>query len=299
MCTVQFLNDIVKALEPGDWSVFSVLLSSSYKGFGVSSLDKDVEEIAQCVKYVKEYKAGSTSTSNRIVIMGHSTGSQDVLHYLHMPNPLPGQSGGQQAEGRLPVDGAILQSPVSDREALLSSLETGTMTDSSEVITELFYEAVEMAKENLAPESSHYILPISMTSRLGYPLPISSKRFLSLTSPESPEEPLEDDLFSSDLDDKQLRKTFGQVKRNGLLKKSLLVLMGGSDEYLPEWVDPEALVKRWKDVVLNSEGGEAAWDEHGGVVPGARHALKGSHQEKPIEDLVRRVQGYLANLEKE
>lgn len=41
-----------------------------------------------------------------VVIMGHSTGSQDVIHYLTSPSPSP----------RPKVDGGIMQAPASDRE---------------------------------------------------------------------------------------------------------------------------------------------------------------------------------------
>jgi hypothetical protein len=39
-----------------------------------------------------------------IVLMGHSTGSQDVIHYLSSTAPVP------------PVEGGIMQGPASDRE---------------------------------------------------------------------------------------------------------------------------------------------------------------------------------------
>ncbi|KAF3491533.1 dolichol-phosphate mannosyltransferase [Arthroderma uncinatum] len=297
LCTVPFMNDLAGALESTSWSVFFVLLSSSYTGWGMSSLDKDVEELAQCVDYVKALKARenqdqpASNESCKIAIMGHSTGSQDVLHYLYSQPP---------NQTRPAVDGAILQAPVSDREATLSMLETGTTKDSADVVSEIFYELVDIAKSNPEEGDNGYILPISMTSRIGFPsnVPVSSKRFLSLTSPDSPDAPLEDDLFSSDLEDKRLEETFGMIGKCGRLRKSILVLPGGSDEYIPEWVEMESLLKRWETATKAGGDNPGIWDENSGVVPGVRHSPQGKRQVKPLQDLLSRIQTFLANLEK-
>ncbi|KMU71730.1 hypothetical protein CISG_00040 [Coccidioides immitis RMSCC 3703] len=87
--TVPFINDIAKALEPTKC----------------------------CVAYVRRYKGDrGHDKPGMIALMGHSTGSQDVLHYLYSPNPLQAGSGLK----RQPVDGAILQAPVSDRDSDLN-----------------------------------------------------------------------------------------------------------------------------------------------------------------------------------
>ncbi|KAK2879488.1 hypothetical protein FQN49_000820 [Arthroderma sp. PD_2] len=297
LCTVPFMNDLAGALESTNWSVFFVQLSSSHTGWGISSLDKDVEELAQCVDYVNALKVRESqgqpgsSEPGKIAIMGHSTGSQDVLHYLYSQSP---------EQTRPAVDGAILQAPVSDRESTLSMLETGTAKDSPEVVSEIFYELVDVAKSNTSEGDNGYILPMSMTSRLGFPsnVPVSSKRFLSLTSPDSPESPLEDDLFSSDLEDKRLEQTFGMIGKAGRLRRSILVLPGGSDEFIPEWVEMESLLKRWETATKAGSENAAIWDERSGVVPGARHSPQGKWQVKPLQDLLSRVQKFLDNLEK-
>ncbi|EFQ98173.1 dolichol-phosphate mannosyltransferase [Nannizzia gypsea CBS 118893] len=294
LCTVPFMNDLAGSLESTKWSVFFVMLSSSHTGWGMSSLDKDVEELGRCIDYVKALKARENQGESelaKIAIMGHSTGSQDVLHYLYTQAP---------EQTRPAVDGAILQAPVSDRESTLSILETGTASDSAEVINEIFYELVDVAKSNPNEKDNGYILPIALTSRIGFPsnVAVSSKRFLSLTSPDSPESPLEDDLFSSDLEDKRLQETFGMIGKRGYLKGSILVLPGGSDEYIPEWVDMESLIKRWETATKAGSDNPAIWDESCGVVPGARHSPQGKWQVKPIQDLLSRVQGFLTRLEK-
>lgn len=302
--TVRFVDDLVEALEPTDWSVFHVLLSSSYVGWGLGSLGKDVEEIAQCVQYVRNYKAsqqGEESTPGKVVIMGHSTGSQDVLHYLYAPNPLPQNpdfDDGLQHLTRPEVDGAILQAPVSDREGLLALIKSGTAKDTPHALQGLYAQLVDMAKRQTYTDKLDTLLPLSMTARLGYPpnVAISSRRFLSLASPDSPENPEEDDLFSSDLSDERLKDTFGMIVPRGLLRTKLLVLYSGRDEFAPEWVDKEKLLQRWK---LAADGaGKHIWDStYSGVVPGATHGLGGDDENEARRDLASRVTGYLKSIE--
>lgn len=120
---------------------------------------------------------------------------------------------------------------------------------------------------------------------------------MSLISPESPKAPREDDMFSSDLGDEQLSKTFGMIKTQGLLKGKLLVLFSGADQAVPDWVDKEKLLQRWKNVTDHG-GKDQIWDEeYSGLIPGASHALSNDDQAEPRKDLVRRVLGYVHQLE--
>ncbi|KAK2767837.1 hypothetical protein FQN54_003998 [Arachnomyces sp. PD_36] len=305
--TVPFVNDIAASLEDTEWSVFFILLSSSYSGWGVSSLGKDVEEIAECVEYIRQYKAGQAAQSaeaGKVVLMGHSTGSQDVLHYLYAPNPLPHDpsfDAGLEHVARPPIDGAILQSPVSDREALLHTLKTGVPGISPEELTKLYNEAIEFAKKPTYTEDKQDVtMPISMTAKLGFPgdTVLTCRRFLSLTSPDSPRHPEEDDVFSSDLDDQRLQQTFGMIASRGLLKQTLLALPGGSDQYVPPWVNKSELLKRWENATNAGAGGKKIWDdERSGPIPGATHSPSGDEQTEPRRELVSRVKGYLRQLE--
>jgi pimeloyl-ACP methyl ester carboxylesterase len=297
--TVPLVDDIVRALEYTEWSVFSVLLSSSYSGWGVGSLDNDIYELARCVNYVRSYKAGGDSqtpaATQMVVVVGHSTGSQDVLHYLHSPNPSPAYPGFE----RPPVDGAVLQAPVSDRESLLHSIKTGTTHDSPEALQQLYTDLVDMAKRDKGAEGDDTLLPLSMTKRIGISgdVPMSSRRFLSLASPESPGSPLEDDLFSSDLDDERLRQTFGAIGARGLLKKSLLVLPGEADEFCPPWVDKDVLLGRWETATKDGGGCNGyLWDPNSAVIAGAKHSPSGESQEEPRRELVSRLLAFLRSL---
>lgn len=82
-------------------------------------------------------------------------------------------------------------------------------------------------------------LPLWMTRTICCPpnTPISARRFLSLARPERSSSPGEDDHFSRDLSDDQLRQTFGMIKSRGLLRNKLMVLFSGADQVVPDWVD--------------------------------------------------------------
>ncbi|KAJ5760759.1 hypothetical protein N7520_007915 [Penicillium odoratum] len=289
--TVPYVAPLAKVLEPTEWSVFSILLSSSYNGFGVSSLDLDVEEIAQCVQFIRKLKG----ESGKVVVMGHSTGSQDVMHYLYSPNPLSKNSDfdiSLKYLTRPKLDGAIIQAPVSDREAVKHLIKTSHRPNEAQ---SAYDELVSAAKRQPWTEDKvESILPMNLTGLLGLPgdAPLSARRFLSLVSPDSPQNPAQDDLFSSDLTDKRHQETFGQIGSRGILssKSKFLVLYSGNDEYCPPWVDKEALLQRWQQA---TEAGGVSWDaENGGIVHGAIHNADGNGQ----EDLIGRVARYLQSI---
>lgn len=51
-------------------------MRSSYTGYGTGSLRRDYEDMSACITYL-------LSTGKRLVVlMGHSTGSQDSVHYV-------------------------------------------------------------------------------------------------------------------------------------------------------------------------------------------------------------------------
>ncbi|KAJ5390652.1 Fusarinine C esterase sidJ [Penicillium cataractarum] len=295
-CTVPYVSKLAEALEGSDWSLFSILLTSSYNGFGTSSLDRDVEELGKCVQFIRDLKAdrlpGAPSASGKIAIMGHSTGSQDVLHYLYAPNPLPKTDFdmGLHYIVRPEIDGAIMQAPVSDREAILATMESAPNPNEARGA---YDQLVDAAKTRpWTADGTDSILPMNMVGMTGLPgdAPLSARRFLSLASPDSPANPSEDDLFSSDLSDKRLEETFGAIGSRGILQTKLCVLYSGSDEYCPSWVDKEKLMGRWKQA---TEAGGAKWDaETSGLVSGASHNV----QDQGQTDLIDRVVRYLESL---
>jgi acetyl esterase/lipase len=63
------LNDI-------KWSLCQLHMRSSYTGFGTGSLNRDLEDLCDAVRYL------NASGKQRVVLMGHSTGSQNSIHYV-------------------------------------------------------------------------------------------------------------------------------------------------------------------------------------------------------------------------
>ncbi|CAL5874853.1 uncharacterized protein PFLUO_LOCUS9155 [Penicillium psychrofluorescens] len=301
--SVEYISDLVQALDPTEWTVFAIVLSSYYGGWGMGRLGKDIDEIAQCVQYIRDYKTRQFG-KGKVVVMGHSTGSQDVMQYISATNPRPRHPVFDREWIpilRPDIDGAIMQAPVSDREAILWVLHCGTERDSPETMRQIYDKAVEDARNATYEDhdSVDTIVPVSVTARIGYPptAAVSSRRFLSLASPDSPEKPEEDDLFSSDLSDEQLGHTFGAVGSRGVLKQKLMVLYSGRDQSVPPWVDKEALLRRWQAVI--DAGKQEFWSPHSMIILGASHALSDPDQAEPRRILVERVTGFLNDIQQE
>lgn len=302
LATTSYMADLVRALQPTPWSLFSIGLSSSYGQWGTGHLDRDTDEIAMCTRYILDYKSTQYKGS-KIVLMGHSSGSQAVMHYLHRPNPhtsIRQFDPDLQHVTRPILDGAIMQAPVSDREVIQWVVKEGFGTKSSSELQAVFKELVTLAKEAAAQkdQSIDTLLPLSLTAQLGYQgTPLSCRRFLSLVSPESPQAPAEDDLFSSDISDEQLSRTFGMIKSQGLLRTKLMVLFSGADQSVPDWIDKNKLLGRWKNAADNG-GKYQVWDdENSAIIPNASHALSNDDQSEPRKFLCAKVLSYLHRLE--
>lgn len=310
LATSSFTVDVVRALQPTKWSLFTLNLSSSHSQWGLGHLDRDTQEINECANYIKSYKMAKYGGKSKLVIMGHSTGSQCVLHYLSQPNPITDAVAFDQDlehSSRLQIDGAIMQAPVSDREAIMMVLRDGFVGQSPEEMQATWANAEAFARE--AAEAAEKeasqgggkaldtIIPLWMTAPVYFNVPISCRRFLSLTSPDSPQQPGADDMFSSDLAEEELQKSFGMISQRGLLRSKLMVLMSGRDKAVPEWVDKEKLMAKWKAA---ADRDSAVWDnQHSGIIPGASHALSDSDQAEPRKWLAERILSYLKTINEE
>lgn len=194
--------------------------------------------------------------------MGHSTGCQDIMEYLTGPGH----------ETRAPIDGGILQAPASDREAIIMELQP-----------EIYEESCTVAQSMVAAGDGEEILPSRLTKQVFFQAPIAARRWLSLASPNHDGD---DDYFSSDLTDDQLRKTFGTLPA----RSPLLILYSGDDEFVPKEIDKLALVKRW--IGFAKEGPGKVDEEFSGVLEGASHNLW-ANAEEVVQDFLRRVLGFL------
>jgi pimeloyl-ACP methyl ester carboxylesterase len=254
LLTVPYTTPLAQSLPPS-WRLVEVLLSSSYKGWGTETLDHDVKGISQCISYLQ-----SLRPNGRVVIIGHSTGCQDAMHYVTSPL----QKG---EESRPTVHGIILQAGVSDREALEHLMAP-----------DLLKSSTALAQTYVSSGRGEDCLPSEVTKGF-FPAPVSANRWLSLTSPNHDGE---DDYFSSDLSDEQLHATFGKVGKADL---PFLILYGNEDEYVPPTVNKSQLLERWRHIVKRN-GGKLA--EGSGIIPLANHSLTDVPLEV-VEDVISRI----------
>lgn len=176
LLTVAYAPLLATAVAKYGYSVINIQMNSSYKMFGVESLDQDVKDIKNLVEYLK------SKGRRKIIIFGRSTGSQDVMHYLmRFPST---------------VDAGILDAPVSDREIFGATLDPQLLSR----LTETAVQLVKAGKGDqlLTPEHCKAV----------FNAPLNAYRWCSLIVPGG-----DDDYFSSDLSDDFLKSTFGKLAR--------------------------------------------------------------------------------------
>jgi Protein of unknown function (DUF1749) len=203
--------------------------------------------------------------------MGHSTGCQDTMEYIT----------GEGRETRPAIDGAVLQAPVSDREAIQMILSKET-----------YQQSLTTAQNLISSNRGSDILPSNLTANIFGSAPCSAYRWHSLASPPhgSAGSTTTEDFFSSDLPTSRLQQTFGRIPQ----RTPLCILYSGLDEFVPGFVDREALVQKWIEAV--KEGGGVVDERCSGVVEGATHSMIGG-PEAVMGDFVERVVGFLEGLE--
>lgn len=290
----RYVNDIA-ALFPAHnkqkWRVMHVQLSTNGKSWGILDIDRDVEEIGICVQFIRDTLLKDENAD--VVLMGHSTGCQDTMRYLTGPNPLS-----QNKPPRPKVQGAILQAPVSDREAALHVVEEDAD------VKKAFIRAMEIATSTPTGFAKDVVLPLSCTKPIFGLVPISVERWLSLTSPGSPQDPSNEDFFSSDLSNDTFRKTFGSIGLNGLLRRkngsengnleSILILISDADEFAQPRGGQSKLLERWRATMR--EDTCAFVHRESAVIMNATHDISGddwSSKEARLVVLRKKVLAYL------
>ena len=263
LLSVKYPLAIAQSLGP-TWSVMCASLGSAGLSWGVGSISRDAEEMAKIVSYIKGLRP-----EGKVIIMGHSTGCQDCMEYIT----------GKGADKRPAVDGAILQAPVSDREAINNELPEAFM-----------HEVNQLALKKCREGEGKECLPNRLTKPVFGRIGITAQRWVDVASP-GPAHDGADDFFSSDLPDERLVSSFGKLPASS----PLLILYGGADEAVPAAVDKRRLVQRWMHVTEQHSG--AVDGVNGGVVEGATHNLNGQSLEI-VGDLVRRVVGFIGRVER-
>jgi len=152
------------------YSLVQPLLRSSYLQFGLHTIDNDAEDLKTLISYL----VNNRNDLKSIILMGHSTGCQDIIHYLRQEKP------------DLKVVRAILQGPVSDRQYLCRQPSTKDQLN-------YCYQNKKDLNEWL-PRYLHYP-------------PLTIERCLSLNEINSKE-----DVFSGDLTDEQLKNIYQNIE---------------------------------------------------------------------------------------
>ncbi|KAF4442019.1 UPF0613 protein PB24D3.06c [Fusarium austroafricanum] len=225
--TVPYTRLLAQRLEEADGLEFSVIefrMRSSFSGFGTSSLSNDVEDISALVKYLRGIG------KQKIILFGSSTGCQDCIEYANYAE-----------HKNEPVDGFVMQGPVSDRETL-------------ELIFPDPQPSLDLAAKMISEGKGGDCMPFDMIPAvLG--APISAYRFQSLASKGG-----DDDYFSQDLPDAILEKNWSRFE------KSVLVLHSAEDEYVPERINQAMSNDKYK-------GLNPAVSRLSGLIPGASHTV--------------------------
>jgi pimeloyl-ACP methyl ester carboxylesterase len=212
---VPYTQKLFSELSP-NWSLVQPILSSSYTGFGHGSLDRDMAELDELIEFLTLHR-GAEYTA----LVGHSTGAQDIVHYLKHGNPV------QLNTIRL----VALQAPVSDRES--STICYGCHDTPTDHLEDL-QKHIKLAQEMVESKREDEMMP-----RCAFWAPITASRYLALHERDGT-----DDYFSSDFDDGELKRRLQHVGQQKLLLY-VLVAFSGSDEYVPSCTgDSEKLLLR-------------------------------------------------------
>ncbi|KAI1085819.1 DUF1749-domain-containing protein [Whalleya microplaca] len=242
--TVPYPRAIAKRLEAKpelSYSVFEFRLTSSFEGFGFARLADDVADISALVKYLRSIG------KQKVVLMGHSTGSQDCMEYTSPSHELA------------PVEGYILQAPACDRAAIILDMGESKLD-----------EGLEVAKELIAAGRGHERIPLECVPSVFKDVPISVSRWYALAATDG-----EDNYFDSSLPDEIVGPYWKRVD------KPLLILHSGSDEYVPTSIDKQALIQHWKTLCHPGIASDLS-----GTIPGAGHRVEEPEAEEWLVNTV-------------
>lgn len=257
--TLPYTPYLGNALD--DWSSVQCLLTSSYSYWGFSSLSRDAYEISKCISYMAAYKKRQTGSVGKVVLMGSSTGANDIMWYLTR-----GTAKARKQE--YPLNAVILQGPVSDQDYINWYAEENDLAA-------LLEEGRQKAKAWIAAGKPDEPMPLQYEDAI-YASPLTAYRYYSLSTYGG-----DDDFFSVNTSSAVRATTFGRINI------PTLILWSGVDEYVPTYVccNGSKVVEAF-DRALPPKS-RSKWS---GVVPEALHAVP---DEPGRSDLIRRIKGFL------
>lgn len=124
--TIPYLPKLAESIRQHSFSLVQPQLTCNLSGYGQCTLEGDAQEIAACVSHLRSLPV---KRDGRVVLMGHSTGCQDLIAYL--------LSSTRAVNAETRIDGAILQAPVSDREAYEQDRSKASQQDQAHMDREL------------------------------------------------------------------------------------------------------------------------------------------------------------------
>ena len=218
MGVVPYLPSLASVLNDLEYSLIQFVKCSDLGGFGTSSLEGDAQEIAQLAEPL--LTRSDSPCTGKLVLMGHSTGCQDVVTFLSEErlNLKTGQ--------QILVHGGICQAPVSDSEYFDS--HDGSQNSAREVLSKS-QECVKQGLPGALLDRSH-ISPVRTSvkgrgegnSAAVLTPAFTAYRFASLNGHHG-----DDDLFSSYLDSEGIVRTLQPA-----LHRAPLLMLFGMNEYV-------------------------------------------------------------------
>lgn len=206
LLTVPYLGALAATAARHGRMLVQPLLRSCYLQYGVHSLDDDVADMDEAIATLAAYAPTPTGVS--IVLIGHSTGCQDTVHYL------------KHGRHRSLIKAVVLQAAVSDRcvtltsdaqrvaapcsAAHLGAAVPGGSRGSDYIMSiadEEMHKRISDAAALVAAGRGDELMP-----RWTWSCPVTASRFHSLAGRCT-----QDDMFSADLSDAELRAILGHV----------------------------------------------------------------------------------------
>lgn len=197
----KYVDQMAIELDKLGWALVQPILTSSYTGYGCSSLANDAAQLSELLFTIDRREQHGARPVKAFAIVGHSTGCQDAVALLRSAPPAI----------RAKLRAAVLQAPVSDREA--DSLENPDP------------ELLKRAEALVAAGKGDTLLTPFLHN--GF-VPINAARYASLNGRLGA-----DDVFSSDLSDVELVQRLGHMGTKGQ-REGIRAPPGSSDEWLVE-----------------------------------------------------------------
>ncbi|TKY86513.1 hypothetical protein EX895_004662 [Sporisorium graminicola] len=302
---LPYLPRLAERLRKHGFSLVQPQLTCHLGGYGQCTLEGDAQEIANCVAHLRSLPS---KRKGKVVLMGHSTGCQEVIAYL--------LSSTRATSALTRIDGGILQAPVSDREFYEKTRNEASEQERNEMDRELQHAtqlvqagqgATLMPRKDTAtstlptdPEDPPNGSASSAATESGNTTAVLSLAMTAYRTWSLKAKGGHDDFFSSDLDDALIRTNTPGSRSMGRAIKNLqagadpetkdtpriLALIGEKDEYVPDGYQA-VLLKRWTELLEATGGFQAT------ILKDADHRADG---QVATDHLLQLVDTFLANI---